>query len=397
MSTQILKSGVIYKVNDLIPIHRANDGYEVNSMVVPDGDKWVKVKCNDGMYAFNKEQFESDLYLATDIDDSEIYVHEYYSDYIAGRDANGNYIRFTCEQAARNHDFDFSVRLGRWHDKKCDSFYGDEMRMEYHDRRIQNYGKHKDLQVPTFVNDNDDFIFGIEIEKVDSDLLEDGKAFELYHETGWRKEYDGSLTSCGAYELVSPLLPLNDMARVEKACEPVVKYINAKGDNSCGGHFNLSRSGMDSRTLLKGMKGFAPIIYALYHNRLENRFCKARNWNHYFINPDKYSAFYVKDSKIVEIRLFSRVPNYNVMKWRVRLMQTLLKDFGRNLNQFVLKISSDENELYKLMLEQYSLYAIEKKIQLIEKYAELYDCGTISNSVRDKVNKRFGKILLPLK
>jgi hypothetical protein len=49
------------------------------------------------------------------------------------------------------------------------------------------------------------------------------------------------------------------------------------------------------------------------------------------------------------------------------------------------------------MLEQYSLSAIEKKIQLIEKYAELYDCGTISNSVRDKVNKRFGKILLPLK
>ena len=36
MSTQILKSGVIYKVNDLIPIHRANDGYEDNAMVVPD-------------------------------------------------------------------------------------------------------------------------------------------------------------------------------------------------------------------------------------------------------------------------------------------------------------------------------------------------------------------------
>jgi hypothetical protein len=396
MSTQILKSGIIYKVNDLIPIHRANDGYEDNAMVVPDGEKWVKVKCNDGIYAFNKEQFESDLYLATDIDNSEVYVHEYYSDYISGRGANGNLIRFTCEQAARNHDFDFSVRLGRWHDKKCVSFYGDEIRMDYHDRRIQNNGKHKDLQVPTYINDNDDFIFGIEVEKVDSDLLEDGKAFELYHETGWRKEYDGSLNS-GGYELVSPLLPLYDMQRIEQACEPVKKYINAKGDNSCGGHVNLSRNGMDSRTLLKGMKGFAPILYALYHNRLENRFCKARKWNHYLINPDKYSAFYVKDSKIVEVRLFSRVPNYNVMKWRVRLMQTLLKDFGRNLNQFVLKISSDENELYKLMLEQYSLSAIEKKIQLIEKYAELYDCGTISNSVRDKVNKRFGKILLPLK
>ena len=396
MSTQILKSGVIYKVNDLIPIHRANDGYEPNSMVVPDGDKWVKVKCNDGMYAFNKEQFSCDLYEAIDIDNSKVFIHDYYSDFIQGRDANGNYIRFTCEQAARNNDFDFSVRLGRWHDKKCSSFYGEETQMQYHDSRIRANSNHQHLQVPKFTNDSDEFIFGIEVEKCDRDLCDDGLAFELYHQTGWRKEHDGSLNG-GGYELVSPLLPLYDLQRIEQACEPVKKYINAKGDNSCGGHINLSRNGMDSRTLLKGMKGFAPILYALYHNRLENRYCKARKWNHYLINPDKYSAFYVKDSKVVEVRLFSRVPNYNVMKWRVRLLQTLFKDFGRNLNQFVLKISSDENELYKLILEQYSLSALEKKIQLIEKYAELYDCGTISNSVRDKVNKRFGKILLPLK
>lgn len=396
MSTQILKSGVIYKVNDLVPIHRTSEHFEPNAMIVPDGEKWVKVKCNDGVFAFEKRANEGDLCEAIDIDNSKVYVHDYYSDFISGRDAQGNYVRFTCEQAARNNDFDFSVRLGRWHDKKCSTFYGDESLMSYHDSRVRANGSNPNFQVPTFINDSDEFMFGIEVEKVDSSLQDSGKAFELYHSTGWRKEQDGSLNS-GGYELVSPVLPLMDMQRIELACQPVVKYINGRSDSSCGGHFNLSKRGMDSRTLLKGMKGFAPIVYALYQNRLENRYCKARNWNHYFINPDKYSAFYLKNNNIVEIRLFSRIANYSVMKWRVRLLQTLLNDFGRNLNQFVLKFSSEQNELYKLLREQYSVDSIEEKIKLIDLYATRYNCGTISNSVRDKVNKRFGKILLPLK
>ena len=162
-------------------------------------------------------------------------------------------------------------------------------------------------------------------------------------------------------------------------------------------HFNISKKGVDSREFLRGMKGFVPVLYALYENRLSNRFCRARNWNHYFSNIDKYSAFYLKTSNIVEIRLFSRITNYKVMMWRIKLMQTLMQDYGRNLNQFVLKMSATENSLYQLLREQYTHQRIADKIQLVDKYSEMYNCGTISNSVRTKVNERFGWVVLPLK
>ena len=396
MSTQTLQQGVIYQVNNLVPIHEANDVNEPNAMVIPDGVNWVEVITHDGVCAFQKEKFEYDLHEAIDASGKKVYVHEFYSDYIRGRDIDGNMKYFTSEEAARANDFDFSIRLGRWHDKKCNTFYGDETLMEYHDRRVSQNSTLRGANVPLFINDNDDFMVGIEVEKVDCNLQSDFNAFQLYQETGWRKERDSSLNS-GGYELVSPILPLLDMQRIEKACSPVMKYINAKSDTSCGGHFNLSKRGTDSREFLKGMKGFAPILYALYENRLTNRFCRGRNWSHYFSNPDKYSAFYLKNNNVVEIRLFSRITNYKVMMWRVKLIQTLLQDYGRNLNQFVLKMSAVENSLYQLLREQYTHERIMEKIKLVAKYAEMYNCGTISNSVRNKVNERFGCIVLPLK
>jgi hypothetical protein len=395
MATKQLQEGVIYQVNEIVPLHHANNEYVENSFVIPDGEKYVKVKCTAGVFAFNKEQFEDELKLAKNTSNKNEYIHCYYSDYIQGNDERGARKYFTCEEAARMNDFDFSARLNRWHDKKCSQFYGDETLMGYHDRRVMGSENNPHLQIPRFVNDSDEFMFGVEVEKCDYEVREEQKAFELFQATGWKKESDGSLNS-GGYELVSPVMPLMDMSRIERACSPVTRYINAKSDSSCGGHFNLSQRNVPSRTFLQNMKGFAPIIYALYETRLDNRYCRARNWNHYFSNPDKYSAFYLKSDNIVEIRLFSRITNYKVMLWRVKLMQTLLADLGRNLNQFVLKMSSPENKLYQLLTEQYNRDTIKKKIKLVDVYSQRYNCGKISNSVRTKVNERFGEIVLPL-
>jgi hypothetical protein len=400
MAIKNLETGVIYRAGELLPIHRANSEYssEGNASIIPDGVKWVKAITHDGLCAFNKENFSVELVEATQNDGTKIYIHQYYSDYIRGRDAQGNQRYFTTEEAAKANDFDFSYRLGRWHDKKCDSFYGDETLMEYHDRRLRNsIDTRGERDIPKFIQDGDEVLIGVEVEKVDAALQRDILSFKLYQETGWRKEIDGSLINQGGYELVSPVLPLFDSARIERACSPVRKYINAQSDASCGGHFNISKKGVDSRTFLKGMKGFVPILYALYENRLNNRFCRARNWNHYFQNIDKYSAFYLKSSNIVEIRLFPRITNYNVMMWRIKLMQLLMQDYGRNLNQFVLKMSATESALYRLLRSQYTHQRIAEKLRMVDKYSEMYNCGTISNSVRDKVNKRFGYIVLPLK
>ncbi|NDB86246.1 MAG: hypothetical protein EB127_26650, partial [Alphaproteobacteria bacterium] len=384
-----LKEGVIYQVSELLPIHSSSSYAKDNAQVVPDNDKWLKVQTSKGNFAFHKDECPYEIKQAIDIDGNKIYVHEDYSHYVTAQNDNGDYIYFTCEEAAKANDFDFSIRLGRYWDKKSDSFYGDTTLFNYHQGVT-----HQD-KIPSFVNDDDEFIVGIEVEKVDRRLQRDSLVYELLQNTGWKKESDGSLGD-GGYELVSPKLPLLDMNRILKACEPVKKYINGQSDSSCGGHLNVSRKGVSSRDLLKGMKGFVPIIYALYENRLTNRYCQAKKWNNYFNYRDKYTAFYLKNENICEIRLFSRVTNYTTLQWRIKLLQTLFGDYGKNLNQFVLKMSNRDSSLYKLLNEQYEHDKIGKKITLVDELSRRYGCGKISKSVRIKVNDRFGYTVLPL-
>jgi hypothetical protein len=359
-------------------------------MIIPDGENWIKVKTSKGDFAFHKDECKYELRTAKDINGNNVLVHEDYSHYITAVKDDGDYIYFTSEEAAKANDFDFSIRLNRYSDKKSQNFYGDSTLFSYH-QSIHNVEGH----VPSFVNDNDEFIVGIEVEKVDSRLQHDAPVFEILQNTGWKKESDGSLGS-GGYELVSPKLPLLDMNRIVQACEPVKKYINAKSDSSCGGHINISRKGVTSKDLLKGMKGFVPIIYALYESRLTNRYCQAKKWSHYFNYRDKYSAFYLKNEAICEIRLFSRITNYTTLQWRIKLLQTLFGDYAKNLNQFVLKMSNRESSLYKLLNEQYEHDAIGRKITLVDELSRRYGCGKISKSVRIKVNDRFGYTVLPI-
>lgn len=389
MSIQKLQQGVIYQVSELLPIHSSSSYAKDNAQVVPDNDKWLKVQTSRGNFAFHKDECPYEIKQAIDIDGEKIYVHEDYSHYVTAQNDDGDYIYFTCEEAAKANDFDFSIRLGRYWDKKSDSFYGDTTLFNYH------HGINHQDKIPSFVNDDDEFIVGIEVEKVDRRLQRDSLVYELLQNTGWKKESDGSLGD-GGYELVSPKLPLLDMNRILKACEPVKKYINGQSDSSCGGHLNVSRKGVSSKDLLKGMKGFVPIIYALYENRLTNRYCQAKKWNNYFNYRDKYTAFYLKNENICEIRLFSRVTNYTTLQWRIKLLQTLFGDYGKNLNQFVLKMSNRDSSLYKLLNEQYEHDKIAKKITLVDELSRRYGCGKISKSVRVKVNDRFGYSVLPL-
>lgn len=385
-----LFSGVIYQVENLLPIHPSSKYFKDGAQIIPDEKSWVKVNTSNGEFAFNKKENEAYLKLAKDINGEEIYIHENYSHYVTAQNDDDDYIYFTCEEAAKANDFDFSIRLGRYHDKKSNHFYGEHTLFSYH-AVIRN----AEGRVPEFVNDDDEFIVGIEVEKVDSRLQHDALVYELFQNTGWKKESDGSLGS-GGYELISPKLPLLDMNRIIKACEPVKKYINGQSDSSCGGHINVSRKNVSSKDLLKGMKGFVPIIYALYESRLTNRFCQAKKWSQYFNYRDKYTSFYLKNESICEIRLFSRVTNYTTLQWRIKLLQTLFGDYGKNLNQFVLKMSNRETPLYQLLNEQYTHDKIGQKITLVDVLSKRYGCGKISKSVRIKVNDRFGYTVLPI-
>lgn len=391
MSTTQLIPGVIYKVDNLLPVHFSCDSFEEGAKVIPDNHNWYMAKCADGDFAFDSNYR---IVQAKDIHGNLIPVHRRYSHFITGYDDAGNEIFFTDEAAAEANDFKFSLRLGRYYDKKSSQFYGSDSIIGYHNRDMiscQNNGEH----CPQYVNDSDEYIIGLEVEKVDMSLRNDGLAYEIFHETGFRKETDSSL-SAGGYELVSPKLPLLDNARVEAALNKVRKYINAKSDTSCGGHINISRKGVSSEEVLKNFKGIAPVYYALYKDRLTNNYCQAKNWNNYFKYRDKYSAFFLKNERVLEIRIPGRVTNMNILLWRVRLLQVLVSNYGRNINQIILKMSSPENALYKTLREQYTHERIAEKIRDTALYSERYGCGKVSKSIRKRVNDRFGFEVLPL-
>jgi hypothetical protein len=243
-------------------------------------------------------------------------------------------------------------------------------------------------------------LVGVEVEKVDRDLQQEGDAWEILTNTGWAKERDGSLGSNG-YELVSPILPLFDNNRIDVATNPVTQWINGKSNSDCGGHVTISKKGLTSVTLLESFKHFVPILYSLYPNRLNNDYCRAKQWSKYFSYPERKQAFNIKDGSYqlggrVEIRLFGRIINANTLKWRLELLRLLISD-GGNLNQFAQKIGCQESIFYKHFALQYKHEQIGEKLQMIDRFSKQY--GThkngISPSVKKRINNTMGYSVFP--
>jgi hypothetical protein len=142
---------------------------------------------------------------------------------------------------------------------------------------------------------------------------------------------------------------------------------------------------MTNEELLESMKNYAPILYALYPKRLQRHYCKAKMWSKYTRYNEKYSAFYLKDNGVVEIRLFSRVTNIANLKWRLDLLKLFILD-GGNLNQLTQKLGCQESALYKHFAKQYTHEKIGEKINLIDVYARTY--GTHRNGISPSVKAR---------
>lgn len=365
-----------------LPIYEQSSFYQHNARVVPDEREFVTALTSDGKVAIH----ESEKYLtivAKDENGCDVYCIENRFPYIKASSRNG-YKYFTSEVSAENSNFKFSFRLGCFHDANESDFYGSEKLLDYHtaQRRIDV------SKLPKYVNESDEYLLGIEVEKVDYSLQQEGDAWEILSNYGWSKERDGSLGDNG-YELVSPILPLFDTQRIELASNPLKKWINGKSNEKCGGHLTISKRGLSGDDLLDSFKQFAPIIYSLYPNRLNNTYCKAKTWSKYFRYPEKYSAFYLKDGSNeggrVEIRLFSRITNSNTLRWRIELLQMLIKDKS-NLNQFAQKIGCQESALYKHFAKQYTHKQIGKKLRDIDTYAKQY--GTHRNGISPSAKAR---------
>jgi len=372
-----------------LPIYRKSSFYVSKGRVVPDGNIWVKALTSEGEFALTKSEANFLTKKVIDEHGNKVLCIEGAYPYITAQNSRHDSIYFIDERAAEANNFKFSFRLSRFHDANCDTFYGDEKLLDYHtsSNRIDR------SRLPKFHSDSDEYLCGIEVEKVDSRLQDEGEAWEILERTGWSKERDGSLGD-GGYELVSPILPLFNTEVIERSTKTVQKWVNGKSSDRCGGHITLSKRTLTSRELLESFKSFAPILYALYPNRLNNTYCKAKSWSKYFSYPEKYSAFYLKDGNSlggrVEIRLPSRVVSENTLYWRIELLQLLIKD-GGNLNQLCQKIGCPESLLYKHFAKQYDNSGIGDKLKLIDKYSKQY--GTHRNGISPSVKKRINNTL----
>lgn len=236
--------------------------------------------------------------------------------------------------------------------------------------------------------------FGFEAEKVDSDFQYCDNVMKLAHETGFKKMSDSSLNS-GGYELISPVLPLYADSVIDSAIHKVSDLLNANVDDSCGGHINVSINGMKAKDILKKIKGVAPLFYALYQRRMNNRYCQVKNFATYLRSPNKYTSFYIKNDDILEIRLFSAIKNESILKNRIQLLRFAFGEFfGKSANDVLIDICNERLAVHQFLMSKIFGNDRQKFIKRVKDFAifsDKYGCGKISDSTKKKVNALMGE------
>jgi hypothetical protein len=195
--------------------------------------------------------------------------------------------------------------------------------------------------------------FGIEVEKEDQAALESVYHDDLFDNTGWAKEKDGSL-GCDGYELVSPTYDLMNLSKFYKALEDrdIARHINGDYSDSCGGHITVSVEGYTASELYEGMTGFFPLIYGLYPKRTTQNYCKAKCKRTMAMSPEKYSAFYIKRG-MLESRIFPAFRNVENVKWRIELMQIVISNINASESEVLKMLVNRNSRLHKHIVKMY--------------------------------------------
>lgn len=209
---------------------------------------------------------------------------------------------------------------------------------------------------------------GYEIEKEDQDVLESIPIddFEEQTDNKWRKESDGSLCSESGYELISPTFEFNitKIFKYIESNEIIVNHINANHSTSCGGHINLSEKGLSGNELFDKIKGYTPLFYALYHGRVDKNYCKGKNNRDLRYENEKYQAIKIHDNR-VEFRIISAVPNIKTLKWRSKLIMSILKNPTDDVIQGYYNV---DTKFTRLLKETYT----DEKLDLLKKRFKKY-------------------------
>jgi hypothetical protein len=217
---------------------------------------------------------------------------------------------------------------------------------------------------------NADWKVGFEVEKEDYDPIHSYSLSDC-DRTMWARESDSSLGD-GGFEFVSPVFNLFTDGLEESVKSPIVSYhINADCSRSCGGHINISRSGMTGEELFGVMKPYVPLFLALYSGRMDNTYSKAMKHERSYISGGKYQAIAVKQ-RIVELRIVSAVPNVDTLLWRRDLIRIVAEGCDNSVRpmQVLRDLLDKRSALHKHLAK---VYDADKIALITSMYAQFAD------------------------
>lgn len=342
------------------------DGYYSNEDCVTTGDGDVLHR-DDALYCNGYEEYyhENDM----------VIVNE-------GRDRS-----YYSRQWVENRTDDYAFYNGEWYDQSAQQRHclvyaqdTDELIHEdnayYHDGdgwytyepdETEEYvrGYHNGSYQSINFDNKSKYRIGYEIEKEDSEVLESINIQDFEEDTDykWRKERDGSLNDERGYELISPTFEFN----IDKIFEHIegnkilVEHINAKYSTSCGGHIHLSEKGLDGEKLFEKIKGYTPLLYALYYGRVDKNYCKGKANRDLAYDNEKYQAIKIHHDR-VEFRIISAVVNVKTLKWRTKLLMMILQ----NPTHDVIRAYYNVDTKFTKLLKQ--TYADNKLAELKERF-----------------------------
>jgi len=277
------------------------------------------------------------------------------------------------------HIFDAEARYcesnGCWYhaDDVGDTIFYWDCDDEYHDEPEPEDELHEYHSGPreTWPDARDaDWKVGFEVEKEDYDPIHSYSLSEC-DRTMWARESDSSLGD-GGFEFVSPVFNLFTDGLEESVKSPIVScHINADYSRSCGGHINISRSGMTGEELFGVMKPYVPLFLALYSGRMDNTYSKAMKHERSYISGGKYQAIAVKH-RIVELRIVSAVPNVNTLLWRRDLIRIVAEGCDNSVRpmQVLRDLLDKRSALHKHLAK---VYDADKIALITSMYAQFAD------------------------
>ena len=295
----------------------------------------------------NCYQYQEEWYLAEVLSEFDLHYYDgeiYHSDDMRHCADSGEYVPddfcYWCDETEEYYEDEANANKGGL--------------KQYHQSQIEDKSANAKIKI------------GFEVEKEDSNFTE----FNNIRAIDWDAERDGSLNSNG-FELVSAIYNLEDLTQFKQDTEQIKDYLNADSSKNCGGHINVSIKDKTNKEVFNLIRGYVPLIYAMYFGRLDNRFATAKKIDE-LGQYNRYDAFnFTKQYGILEFRIFSAVKTREQLIWRAELIALMFKHHRKG-SASVLKMLFTDSPIKAHLLKIYNPIKYEALIDRVIRYTDIY-------------------------